>query len=103
VLRSVSPAHTGVASGINNAVSRTAGLLAVAAVGVLALAVFNRTLDLRLQGTTLPPGAAQILETQRNRLGAMEFPPDVDRATGGALSRSVDEAFVAAFRATVLV
>src|SRR5439155_19520931 len=85
VMRSVSPAHTGIASGINNAVSRTAGLLAVAIVGVVALAMFNRTLDARLEGTALPPAAVEVLDTPRSRLGAMEFPPDRDRATGGAL------------------
>jgi EmrB/QacA subfamily drug resistance transporter len=103
VMRSVSPAHTGIASGINNAVSRTAGLLAVAIVGVVALAVFNRTLDARLEGTTLPPAAVEVLDTQRGRLGAMEFPPDLDRATGGALSRAVDEAAVAGFRSAALL
>lgn len=103
VMRSVSPAHAGVASGINNAVSRTASLLAVAVVGVLAVAVFNRTLDARLEGAQLPPAAVSALESQRTRLGAIEIPPDVDRATAGALKRAIDEAFVAGFRASVLL
>lgn len=103
VMGSVSPAHTGIASGINNAVSRTAGLLAVAVVGVVALAVFNRTFEARLEGATLPPAAVAALESQRGRLGAIEIPPTVDRATAGALKRAIDEAFIAGFRASVLL
>jgi EmrB/QacA subfamily drug resistance transporter len=45
VLGSVEPGHSGVASGANNAVSRIAGLLAIAAVGAVVATTFAARLD----------------------------------------------------------
>lgn len=52
VMGAVEERHAGVASGINNAVSRTAALLAVAVFGILMLNAFNSSLAERLR--TLP-------------------------------------------------
>lgn len=103
VMRSVGESRAGAASGINNAVARVASLLAVAIIGVVALTAFNRTLDGRLAGTTLPPAVAEAIESQRTRLGAIELPSGLDPATAGALRRAIDEAFIAGFRLAVLL
>lgn len=57
VMASVSREHSGVASGVNNAVSETAGLLMVAVMGIAMSSAFDPSLQGGLQGTTLDPAA----------------------------------------------
>ena len=65
VLDSVEQRHAGVASGINNAVARVAGLMAIAVLGALIAAQFSSTLDDRLAGTQLSAGAGATVEHAR--------------------------------------
>ena len=73
VMGAVDPRHAGVASGINNAVARTAGLLAVAALGLLLVSRFNQALDGALVPLSLDPRSADAVEAQRVRLGGADF------------------------------
>jgi EmrB/QacA subfamily drug resistance transporter len=102
VMGSVDRQHAGVASGINNAVSRAAGLLAVAALGVILLARFNRTLDAELERTTLPANVAEVVATERGRLAAAELPLWVDAPMRSRVRQLFDEAYVAGFRALMI-
>ena len=69
----VDPRHAGVASGINNAVARTAALLAVAALGLLLVYRFNQALDGALAPLSLDPPSAHAVDAQRVRLGGADF------------------------------
>lgn len=102
VMGAVEERHAGLASGINNAVSRSAGLLAVAALGVILLGIFSRGLDRRLGRLDLPPATRQALEGDRNRLAALEAPASADAGTREQVDDAVDESFVAGYRATML-
>jgi MFS family permease len=76
VMESVRDTEVGLASGVNNAVSRVAGLLAVAIFGFLLAAVFNARLDQRLSVTSLQPVARAQVEQQRSALsGAVVADP----------------------------
>jgi EmrB/QacA subfamily drug resistance transporter len=103
VMGAVDVRHAGLASGINNAVSRTAGLLAVALMGMVVLTAFNRALDVRLEMLALPPEAVQSLHAQRTRLAAAEIPSGLDPMTTAALRRAIDESFLDGFRLAMYV
>ncbi|HYG81537.1 MAG TPA: MFS transporter [Pyrinomonadaceae bacterium] len=103
VMTSVPERHAGLASGVNNAVSRLASLLAVAALGVVVLSAFNAQLDRRIAALPLAPEVRQKLDEQRTKLAAAEVPAGTDAATGAALGRALDESFVAGFRLVMLV
>ena len=81
-MSSVSGSHSGLASGVNNAVSRTAGLLAIPVLGIFVFLVFSGSLDARVQNLDLSPKAQQQLESEKVDLGGAEVPPGVSEETG---------------------
>jgi hypothetical protein len=96
VMESVPSSEAGVASGVNNAVSRIAGLLAVAVFGLVLSAGFNRTLSRSLSQMQLSPSVRQSAEMQRSKLaGAQIGEPRVMHA--------FDEAFVSGFREVIWI
>jgi MFS family permease len=102
-LGSVEGEHSGLASGVNNAVARVAGLLAVAVLGVVVYGAFSANLDARLESMDLTGAVRSELEAAKADLGAAEAPEGVDARTAAQIERAVDESFVAAFRAVMLV
>jgi fucose permease len=102
VMSSVKENRAGIASGINNAVSRTAGLLAVAVFGLVMLQGFNSGLNDRLQGFSLEPELKQELDKQRMRLADVELPATLDAATKTKLHEAINQSFVTGFRRVAL-
>ena len=98
VLNSVDTRLAGTASGVNNAVSRIAALLAIALFGIVMNHVFNAHLQQHLDALQLPPDVQQAIATERAKLGAMEFPQVLDATVRSALQAAVAESFVAGFR-----
>ena len=103
VMNSIKESQAGIASGINNAVSRTAGLLAVAVLGLVMFQSFNRCLDQRLSQMTVPAEIRRALDTQRIKLAAIEIPPMTDSATRDAIKSTIDSCFVSGFRRVMLI
>ena len=102
VMNSVKQNHAGIASGVNNAVSRTAGLLSVAVLGLVMFHAFNSCLDRRLDQALVPTELRKALDTQRTRLAAMEIPSDTNEQTRAAIKQAVNECFVFGFRRVML-
>jgi EmrB/QacA subfamily drug resistance transporter len=67
VLNSVEERHAGVASGVNNAVARVAGLLAIAALGAVISAQFASSLDDRLAGDALGAEATRVVDEAKGQ------------------------------------
>jgi EmrB/QacA subfamily drug resistance transporter len=98
VMSSVPENRAGVASGVNNAVARTAGLVAIAVLGIVMLHVFRAGLDRGLADSAVPASAAQPVNGQATKLAAIVLPGDQDAATQNRIRQLIDESFVSGFR-----
>jgi EmrB/QacA subfamily drug resistance transporter len=96
VMNAVDQTYAGTASGINNAVSRVASLVAIAAFGALLTLVFQGALDRRLDRIGLAPAVRAEIEVQRSKLAAAQ-------TADLRASRAIEEAFVAGYRAVLWV
>ena len=103
VLNAVSEKDTGTASGINNAVARVAGLLAIAAFGVVASHVFDRALDRRLSETGLAAIAPKIPATERHKIGAAQPPPDLNESERRKVQEAIAAGLVDSFRVSMKI
>jgi EmrB/QacA subfamily drug resistance transporter len=103
VMGAVDPNHAGTASGINNAVARVAGLLAIALLGIVMVGAFSHALGRSLMPLNLSVDVERGLEANAIRLARLPVPADVDHATAAALAVSIDRSFVFAFRLIMLI
>ena len=103
VMNSVAQNRVGIASGVNNAVARGAGLLAIAVLGIVMLQVFKSGLDQRLSNWKLPESASRALQAQSTKLAALAVPGNQDPATQQVIRRAIDESFVSGFRIVMAI
>jgi MFS family permease len=103
VMGAVEERHAGIASGINNAVSRTAGLISIAVFGIVMTGVFARNFNDRLSPLSLPAETRAALEAQTSRLATISIPAELNDETKGSIKRAVEESFVAGFRVVILM
>jgi hypothetical protein len=79
------PEHrVGLASGINNAISRVAGLLAIAVLGVLLASVFNARLTGRLNSARVSAADRARVDAQRANLAGALLPARLERFVLGS-------------------
>ena len=96
VMESVPSSEAGVASGVNNAVSRIAGLLAIAVFGLVLSAGFNRALSRSLAQMQLSPAVRENAENQRSKLAGAQI-------GDFAVKHAFDEAFVSGYREVIWI
>jgi EmrB/QacA subfamily drug resistance transporter len=98
VMSAVSGKRAGIASGVNNAVSRTAGLLGIAILGIVILRAYSAELNRQLASLPIASEARSFVDEQRAKLGATELPPDVSDETRALLRNAINLSFVFGFR-----
>lgn len=97
VLDSVDERHSGVASGINNGISRVAGLLAIAVLGAVIAAQFTGSIDDELAGASLSPVAeSAVAEARAKPLGSAPT-AGLDRTEAATVSAAVTGASESSF------
>jgi EmrB/QacA subfamily drug resistance transporter len=103
VMNSVDQSRIGAASGINNAVARVAGVLAIAVLGIVMVNAFGARLDSKLADFSLPPGALHDIQAGEIKLAGLQLPASLNPTTGAEIRESVGEAFVFGFRVIMLI
>ena len=101
VTNAVATHFAGTASGINNAASRVAGLLAVAIFGVIMVLAFGSALSTQLEPLGLSQEARSTLLSNRADLASLQIPDEV--VDTAAVEAAIDEAFVYGFRVVMLI
>ena len=103
VMSSVGQDRAGTASGINNAVARVAGVLAVAVLGIVMVAIFARSLRASLTMLRLESPVVHDLESNVSRLGGLDAPANLTPETTAEVRGAITRAFVFGFRTIMLV
>lgn len=100
VMNAVGEAQAGVASGINNAVSRVAALLAIALLGMIMLMTFTHHFRTSLNALAIPVAERNQLMEKSLRMAAIDVP---DGPSAGAIRAAIDASFVGGFRIVMMI
>jgi EmrB/QacA subfamily drug resistance transporter len=97
-MTAVEAQHAGVASGVNNAVARVAGLVAIALFGVVLVRAFDARVHAAVARFDLSPGTRSALDRELPKLAGADVAAVVGPAQRLAIRGVIDDSFVAAFR-----
>ena len=98
VMNSVTEDRVGSASGINNAVARVAGVLAVAVFGIVMVKAFSLHLNHNLAYFSLPAGVLHEIQAEETKLAGLQVPSGLEDGTRTAVAQSIGNAFVFGYR-----
>jgi hypothetical protein len=97
-MTAVETQHAGVASGVNNAVARVAGLIAIAVFGIVLVRAFDARVSPALDQLGLSAPARAAVDGELPKLAGAEIDAVPEPAQRAGIQRAIDEAFVSAFR-----
>jgi EmrB/QacA subfamily drug resistance transporter len=103
VMQSAEERNGGIASGINNATSRVAGMLAVALLGAVAVGAFRADLNQRLAAAQVPQELRATVLSEASKLAEAKAPAVRDERQREEIARMLHEAFVSSFRVVTLL
>ena len=98
IMNSVAQDRVGAASGINNAVARVAGVLAIAVLGIVMVRAFGLQLGRSLAHLSLPVHLLREIQLHEIDLASMQVPTGLDPNVRGAVTLSIEGAFIYGFR-----
>lgn len=103
VMNAVDQNRAGAASGINNAVARVAGVLAIAILGIVMVKLFGASVHHALANAQLPPGILQYLHSNETKLAGIDLPQGLDAGMTTLIQAAISRAFVSGFRSVSLI
>ncbi len=103
VMSSVPPTQTGIASAVNNALSRLAGLLAVSLLSLVLAHGFVSSLSGQLAHSTFPSEVRGRMLANQARLHDIPIPPTLTPPQRLEAAHFLDQAFLAGFHSVMLV
>lgn len=103
VMNSIGEEMAGVASGVNNAVSRAAALLAIAMFGMVMAQAFDSSLGGQLAALDVPREVVAFLDGQRDKLAGAALPDGASESAAAELKQAIGMAYVAGFRWVMLI
>jgi EmrB/QacA subfamily drug resistance transporter len=98
VMSAIDKNRSGAASGINNAISRLAGVLAIAVLGIVLVKTFATHLERSLLTLPITPEAAHEIRAKEIELAGMELPKNLDHNATTSVRQAISESFLHAFR-----
>jgi len=102
-MRAVEAQHAGVASGVNNAIARVAGLMAIAIFGILLTRSFDRRVHAALDGLGLPAAVRASIDRELPKLAGAEIGAAIEPGGRDAARRAIDDSFVSSFSVIMIV
>jgi EmrB/QacA subfamily drug resistance transporter len=102
VMTSAGEEHFGAASGVNNALARVAGVLAIAVFGIVVVKAFSSRLEQSLRNLQIPQNIVQYVRSKEIDLASLELPPGLDENTVVAIQRAISESFRSGYRLVLL-
>jgi EmrB/QacA subfamily drug resistance transporter len=100
---SVEEKYSGAASGVNNAVARVAGLLAVALLGVIVVSFFKIQLSTKMISIQLPAHMQKQIMLQENKLGGIEIPATFNQQSKQEVQMVIENSFIYGFRWIMII
>jgi hypothetical protein len=101
-MSAVDEQRAGVASGVNNAVARLAGLIAVAVFGIMLVRAFDARARPEIGRLDLSSAARAAIGHELQRLAGAEIPESIPAAPRAAVRRAIDEGFLSGFRLVMI-
>ncbi len=98
VMEAVDEDRMGTASGINNAVARLAGVLAIAIFGIVMVVSFAHHLNQQLAPVPMSADVRSELQANVSKVAALTAPAGVASSTASAIRSSILSSFVFGFR-----